>query len=114
VTDVGHEVAAHALDPSQLRDVSHEGDRADQTAAASEWQGADLEHLAGWTEQLELAFGTFTSERRPKEFTNRVLDERVGVACAAEALTGGVAQHLSSLRVDDDHAILERRQRSGE
>jgi hypothetical protein len=63
---------------------------------------------------LELTLGAFAPQRRREQLTYRVFDQGVRVAGAAEALAGGVSKHLSAVGVDDDHAVLECRQRTGE
>ncbi len=75
---------------------------------------AHQEHLARWTEQLELPLGTLAPQRRCEQRAHRVLDEGVRMAGTAEALAGGVAHDLVAPGVHDDHAVLERRHRTGE
>jgi hypothetical protein len=114
VTDVGNEIAAHALDSPQLRDITHESGRADRAVATLERHGADPDNLTRRAEQLELALSTLAPQRKPEQLADRVLDQGVSMAGVAEAFASGVPQQLLALGVDDDDAVLGCVQRSGE
>ena len=108
VTHVGHEVAAHGLDPPRLGDVTHQADRPDAPAVHREWSRRHPEHLRRRAEELELARALLASARPVEQLPQRLAHERVRVACIVEPARALVAQDDVTGGIHDHDGITDR------
>ena len=111
VAHVGHEVAAHALDPPRLGDVTDEHDRADHDRPGEQRLRAEAQHLARRPEELQLALRGATFEGAAQQLLDRLLGERVGVPAVIEAFGRAVPQQHLTLFVGDHDGIGSGEQR---
>ncbi len=105
VTDVGDEVAAHALDPPGLGDIPGKCHRADDLAVAAQRERAQLQHLTGRTVQRKFPFGAVTGERFLHELGDRFLGQHLTGTGAGEAPGDGVAHDLPPDAIDDHDRV---------
>ena len=115
VAHVGDEVAAHALDPVDLRDVVDEHRRAERrhrrptSGIAWSWSTA-----RGGPKSCSSRSRGSPARASLEQLGDRAGGDRVGVPGLAVALGGRVAEDLASVGVDDDHAVAEIDERGGE
>ena len=103
VTDIRHEVAAHALHASKLGDVLHVGHRTNQRPVVGA-QRVRVHHegLARWAEQRDLLDPGLTAEGTAHQAVDELLRNGVAVTGVAEPLGGTAARELVPGVVDHD------------
>ena len=108
VTDIGDEVAAHALDLARLGDITHERDGSARRSLARERKGAQLQRLLRWAEEDELSLRGLSEQRLVEQLADRLRGDGIGVACATEAARGRVAHEHPAVAPDHYHSVGHR------